>query len=179
MAYPGRKKPLGDDMTGGHGALPFFVDFMKDFLKDKPKEDFAKPPEMPEDMRELLNQRQRERQDEEEAKRLELAATQRNAARRNYDDYNSDDEDLLPAAAVTNPRLEQVTLPPAPSALENRLPPATAPTPAASSPKKTEAAPVILRGTDSLAPPPAAATRPREVDPQKKKGKKGTDEPLN
>src|SRR4030095_7079489 len=58
--YPGKKKPLGNDMTGGHGALPFFIDFMKDFLKDKPKEEFDKAPTMPEDMRELFKQRQRE-----------------------------------------------------------------------------------------------------------------------
>jgi len=42
MGYPGRKRPLGNEMTGGVGALPYFIDFMKDFLKDKPKEDFAK-----------------------------------------------------------------------------------------------------------------------------------------
>jgi len=172
MGYPGRKKPLGDDMTGGHGALPFFVDFMKDFLKDKPKEDFVKPPEMPEDMKELLDQRQRERQEEDEAKRQELTA--RASLRRNSDD-GSDDEDLPPAAA-TNPRLEQVTLPPAPSALGNRLPTA-APTPSGTTPKNAETTtPVTPHATDSLTPPPAA-TRPREVDPQKKKGKKGTDEP--
>src|SRR5205085_6773855 len=60
MGYPGRKKPLGNDMTGAHGALPLFIDFMKDFLKDKPKEDFTKAPTMPEDMREMYKQRQRE-----------------------------------------------------------------------------------------------------------------------
>src|SRR5258708_29507393 len=38
LGYPGKKKPLGNDMTGGQGALPFFIDFMKDFLKDKGKE---------------------------------------------------------------------------------------------------------------------------------------------
>src|SRR5204862_2244214 len=74
MGYPGKKKPLGNDMTGGHGALPFFIDFMKDFLKDKPKEDFEKAPSMPEDMKELYKQRQRELQAEraeqaEEAKK--------------------------------------------------------------------------------------------------------------
>src|SRR5882724_7281440 len=60
MGYPGKKKPLGNDMTGAHGALPFFIDFMKTFLKDKPKEDFPKSPSMPEDMKELQKQRQRE-----------------------------------------------------------------------------------------------------------------------
>src|SRR5438045_8639319 len=70
MGYPGRKKPLGNDMTGAHGALPMFIDFMKDFLKDKPKDDFAKAPSMPEDMKELFKQRQRELA----AERAELAA---------------------------------------------------------------------------------------------------------
>src|SRR6185369_1571648 len=60
MGYPGRKRPLGNDMTGAHGALPMFIDFMKTFLKDKEKEDFPKPPGMPEDMREIFRQRQRE-----------------------------------------------------------------------------------------------------------------------
>src|SRR5205814_4553511 len=64
MGYPGKKKPLGNDMTGGHGALPMFVTFMKDFLKGKPKEDFDKAPGMPEDMKELFRQRQRELQAE-------------------------------------------------------------------------------------------------------------------
>src|SRR6266705_4735238 len=62
MGYPGKKKPLGNDMTGAVGALPFFIDFMKDFLKDKPKEDFPKAPSMPEDMKEMYKQRQRELQ---------------------------------------------------------------------------------------------------------------------
>ena len=32
MGYPGRKRSLGNDMTGGKGALPMFIDFMKTFL---------------------------------------------------------------------------------------------------------------------------------------------------
>src|SRR5258708_31926260 len=101
MGYPGRKKPLGNDMTGGHGALPWFVDFMKDFLKNKPKEDFDKAPTMPEDMKELFRQRQRELA----AERAEFAAeAEKNA-----------DENTLPAS-TTEPKLEQVTLPPPPKA---------------------------------------------------------------
>src|SRR5437773_11663915 len=60
MGYPGKKKPLGNDMTGAVGALPYFIDFMKDFLKDKPKENFDKLPSMREDMKELFQQRHRE-----------------------------------------------------------------------------------------------------------------------
>src|SRR6185503_8508173 len=93
MGYPGRKKPLGNDMTGGHGALPMFIDFMKTFLKDKPKEDFAKPPDMPEDMRELFRQRQRE-----------LAAERAEAA---AEAAKTEDEGTLPSAP-TEPKLEQM-----------------------------------------------------------------------
>ncbi|MEJ7710926.1 MAG: PBP1A family penicillin-binding protein [Pyrinomonadaceae bacterium] len=56
MGYPGRKKSLGGDMTGGRGAMPIFIDFMKEFLKDKEKEKFEEPPKMPEDIKELFLQ---------------------------------------------------------------------------------------------------------------------------
>jgi penicillin-binding protein 1A len=141
MGYPGRKKPLGNDMTGGRGALPMFVEFMKAYLKDKPKEDFPKAPDMPEDMRELFRQRQRELA----AERAELAAEAAESA----------SENVLPAG-TTEPKLEQLTLPP-PAKSEND--PAQ-PKPDVATPK-------------AEATPPSA-TRPREVDPPaKKKGKKG------
>ena len=152
MGYPGRKKPLGNDMTGAHGALPFFIDFMKDFLKDKPKENFDKAPSMPEDMKELFRQRQRELA----AERAEMAADAK---------ANSEDPNALPTA-ITTPKLEDATMPPAPradSAPESGQPGETAP---------RKEPPV----THVDAPPPAT-TRPREVDNQKKKGKKGGDEP--
>ena len=148
MGYPGRKKPLGNDMTGGHGALPMFITFMKDFLKGKPKEEFDKAPGMPEDMKELFRQRQRELQAER--------------AQFNEDNAKETDEDTnaSPATNNTEPKLEQMTLPPPPKADDG--PPNPQP--------RTE--PV----TPHTEPPPAT-TRPREVDPQKKKGKKGGDEP--
>ena len=155
MGYPGRKKPLGNDMTGGHGALPFFVDFMKDFLKDKPKENFPKPPSMPEDMKELKKQRDREVSEEN----TDLLAARRAAARRN-------EEDETAPVTITDPKLEQVTLPPAPKAADDH------PTTSTETKKPETPAP----RTDVL-PPPSTATRPREAEPQKKKGKKGTDEP--
>jgi penicillin-binding protein 1A len=154
MGYPGRKKPLGNDMTGGHGALPFFVDFMKDFLKDKPKENFPKPPSMPEDMKELKKQRDREVTEEN----ADLLAARRAAAKKN-------EEDEAPIT-ITDPKLEQVTLPPPAPKAEDR------PAPSTETKKPETPAP----RTDSL-PPASTTTRPREVEPQKKKGKKGTDEP--
>jgi penicillin-binding protein 1A len=148
MGYPGKKKPLGEDMTGAHGALPMFIDFMKTFLKDKEKEDFQKAPEMPEDMRELFRQRQRELA----AERAEFAAQ---AAK-------SEDENALPATGTTEPKLEQVTLPPPPKADDDR--------PAAPQTKPETATPKVE------APPPST-TRPREAEPAKKKGKKGEGAP--
>jgi penicillin-binding protein 1A len=145
MGYPGRKKNLGNEMTGAHGALPFFMDFMKDFMKDKPKEDFPKAPNMPEDMKEMYKQRQRELQLE----RAQMAVDE---------DEEKKDETTLPSA-ITEPRLEDKTLPPAPkSDLPESKPPAD-------NPKKP--APV----------PTPAETRPREAEPNKKKGKKGDDGP--
>ena len=147
MGYPGKKRPLGEDMTGAHGALSMFVDFMKDFLKDKPKEDFPKAPEMPEDMRELYRQRQHELA----AERAEMAA----------DAAKTEDENALPPSTTTQPKMEQMTLPPPPKAEEN---------PAHTQPKAEPPTPKVE------APPPAV-TRPRETEPAKKKGKKGDGEP--
>jgi penicillin-binding protein 1A len=146
MGYPSKKKPLGNDMTGAVGALPFFIDFMKDFLKDKPKEEFTKPPSMPEDMKELFRQRQRELA----AERAEYAEAAKEAT----------EEEGKTADGTTEPKLEQITLPPPPKTDEPPEPQSAKPEPAPAKPEPT-AAPV---------------SRPREVEPPRKKGKKG-DEP--
>jgi penicillin-binding protein 1A len=158
MGYPGRKKPLGNDMTGGHGALPFFVDFMKYFLKGKDKEQFEKAPGMPEDMKELFKQRQRELAEE----RAELAAKR--------GDLQGDSNSLLPSS-INDPKMEQVTLPPAPKSDDAPPPPRPATEP---SPRKLETTAPTRSETSTSQP---TISRPREVDPLKKKGKKGTDEP--
>ncbi|HEU0253079.1 MAG TPA: penicillin-binding transpeptidase domain-containing protein, partial [Pyrinomonadaceae bacterium] len=138
MGYPGKKKPLGNDMTGGKGALPMFVDFMKTYLKDKPKEEFPKAPEMPEDMRELFRQRQRELA----AERAELAAEAEEA----------EDENALPAA-TTEPKLEQESMPPPPKADDE---PAAQPKPETTTPKV------------EATPPPATRPREAEPPAKKK-----------
>jgi hypothetical protein len=96
-------------------------------------------------MRELFRQRQRELA----AERAELSA----------EADKTEDENALPAS-TTEPKLEQVTMPPPPKADEDtpKSPKAEVPSP------KVEAT-----------PPPA--TRPREAEPAKKKGKKGDGEP--
>ena len=50
MGNPLRKENLGNNMTGGHGALPYFNDFMNAFMKGKPIEKFPDPPPMPADI---------------------------------------------------------------------------------------------------------------------------------
>lgn len=144
MGYPGQKRNLGKGMTGGVGALPFFIDFMKSFLKDKPKENFDKPSAMPEDMRELFRQRQRELA----AERAQLRA-----------DAEEEGDETTVTSTDTEPKLEQVTLPPPPAE------------------ESTNPAPKVEVVTPKTEPPPPVITRPREADPQKKKGKKGEDEP--
>ncbi len=147
LGYPGRKKPLGNDMVGSSGALPIFLDFMKDFLKDKPKEDFSKAPSMPEDMKEMYKQRQRELQLE----RAQMTADEQD---------NQTDQNTNPSA-ITTPKLEDSTLPP----VKTDVPPEPRVNP---EPKKVEpAAPAAT----------PAQTRPREAEPAKKKGKKGNDGP--
>jgi penicillin-binding protein 1A len=153
MGYPGRKKPLGNEMTGAAGALPFFIEYMRDFLKDKPREDFPKAPSMPEDMREMYKQRQRELALE----RAQMAAE----APEDQQDQNANPN------AVTTPKLEDTTLPPAPKTdvpAEPRTPTET--------PKKTE--PASPKSEPAATP---ATTRPREAEPAKKKGKKGDEGP--
>jgi hypothetical protein len=121
---------------------------MKDFLKDKPKDNFDKAPAMPEDMKELFRQRQRE-----------LAAER---AQFRTDEEEDTEDELTTPSTTTEPKLEQMTLPPPPKADDR---------PADAQPGTEPVAPKV-----DTAPPPVQ-TRPREVEPQKKKGKKGEDEP--
>jgi penicillin-binding protein 1A len=149
MGYPGRKKPLGNEMTGAGGALPYFIDFMRDFLKDKPKEDFPKAPSMPEDMKEMYKQRQRE---------LALERAQMTA-----DEEKTETDPNANPSAITTPRLEDSTLPPAPKTDDPPEPRTNTETPKETKPAAPAATP--------------AQTRPRETEPAKKKGKKGDDGP--
>ncbi|OLE55446.1 MAG: hypothetical protein AUG51_03020 [Acidobacteria bacterium 13_1_20CM_3_53_8] len=160
MGYPGRKKPLGNDMTGGHGALPFFIAFMRDFLKGKPKEDFPKPVAMPEDMRELMRQRQREQSDE----RADLMARSAKLSQSN------DNATITP---IIDPKQTQDTLPPS-EPHGATVTPAT-PSTTTSAPHRTEPSTTQPR-TETA--PPSTITRPREVEPQppkRREGKKGHD----
>ncbi len=60
MGNPLRKVNLGNSMTGGHGAVPYFNAFMIPFMKDKPRDRFYDTPAMPSDIRAQAEQRKRE-----------------------------------------------------------------------------------------------------------------------
>lgn len=60
MGNPEKKENLGNSMTGGHGAVPYFNGFMIPFMKDKPRESFYQTPPMPAEIKALAEQRKRE-----------------------------------------------------------------------------------------------------------------------
>ncbi|HMM81360.1 MAG TPA: PBP1A family penicillin-binding protein [Pyrinomonadaceae bacterium] len=60
MGNPTRKTNLGNSMTGGHGALPYFNAFMNQFMKGKPRDTFPGPPPMPSDIKSLMERNKRE-----------------------------------------------------------------------------------------------------------------------
>lgn len=60
MGNPLRKENLGSNMTGGHGALPFFNAFMVPFMKGKPIEKFYETPPMPAEIKRESELRKRE-----------------------------------------------------------------------------------------------------------------------
>ena len=60
MGNPERKENLGNNMTGGHGAVPYFNAFMVPFMKDKPHETFPSPPPMPSEIKREAEMRKRE-----------------------------------------------------------------------------------------------------------------------
>jgi membrane carboxypeptidase/penicillin-binding protein len=60
MGNPLRKENLGNNMTGGHGALPIFNAFMIPFMKGKPIEKFPETPPMPSEIKREAELRKRE-----------------------------------------------------------------------------------------------------------------------
>jgi penicillin-binding protein 1A len=75
MGNPTKKENLGNNMTGGHGALPYFNAFMIPFMKDKPRDTFPEVPPMPAEIKRAAEQRKRDEQEmlekaEQEGKKL-------------------------------------------------------------------------------------------------------------
>jgi penicillin-binding protein 1A len=60
MGNPKKKESLGRGMTGGGGAVPFFNGFMNPFMQNKPRDRFFETPPMPAEIKALVEQRKRE-----------------------------------------------------------------------------------------------------------------------
>ena len=60
MGNPEKKENLGNYMTGGHGAMPYFNAFMPGFMKGKPIEKFDSPPPIPNEIKILIDRNKRE-----------------------------------------------------------------------------------------------------------------------
>jgi penicillin-binding protein 1A len=67
IGYQGEKKSLGNGETGGHAALPFWIDFMKVYMKGKPIEKFGDVPAPDKELKDLQAQRDRTEQREIES----------------------------------------------------------------------------------------------------------------
>jgi len=82
MGNPEKKENLGNYMTGGHGAMPYFNAFMNQFMKGKPIERFPETPPVPQDIQALIARNKREEleklQDAEIAGRKITATTDAN-----------------------------------------------------------------------------------------------------
>ncbi|MET0752581.1 MAG: PBP1A family penicillin-binding protein [Pyrinomonadaceae bacterium] len=63
MGNPLKKENLGNNMTGGHGAVPYFNAFMVPFMKDKPKETFPDAPPVPAEIKTKIERNKREEQE--------------------------------------------------------------------------------------------------------------------
>jgi penicillin-binding protein 1A len=63
MGNPEKKVNLGNNMTGGHGAVPYFNAFMVPFMKDKPRDTFPDPPPMPPEVKRANEAMKRDEQE--------------------------------------------------------------------------------------------------------------------
>ncbi len=167
MGNPLRKSNLGNNMTGGHGALPYFNDFMSEYMKGKPKDKFEDPPPVPPEIKSLIERQKREEQEKLEKAEMEarksgaIYAPSIKPAKVKNADENADLEggDVSTDGTTTDGTTTPNTNPATPNTN-----PANPPKPLPSPPK-----------------PPAAPT-PKKPDPpapksddegSKRKGKKG------
>ncbi len=169
MGNPLRKENLGRNMTGGHGAVPYFTAFMNPFMKDKPKDKFYQTPRMPKDIEALREQRQRENLEKMEEDSLIAVRTPRSSK----NTLNSDTLEIVDGAPsdTSAPKLERITEPKSHSGDDDTAPQTK--TTIITVPK-----PVTTTTPASKKPESASENepRPRVAEPPKKKGKKGEDD---
>ncbi len=150
MGNPERKENLGGNMTGGHGALPFFNAFMNPFMKDKPKETFPSPPPIPAEIKTLIERNKRE--ELEKLEKADQAAIKSGATAT---------EENTPAGATKDPAVTSG---------------ADAPSDGSDAPKTNPAGdnPPVTKPVITQPPPRNPETPPADVpEGKKRKGKKG------
>lgn len=165
MGNPEKKENLGNNMTGGHGALPYFNAFMNEFMKDKDDKKFYEAPEMPSDIKSLVEQRKREELEklekaEEEARKLGINTSSR--SKKGGGDTVSSDESGLTISDE---------LPDSPDSNK----PDSSPKPS-SSPRTSEDSSPKPNNKPAAAPAPVKKPEPAEKpkdEGTKRKGKKG------
>jgi penicillin-binding protein 1A len=165
MGNPLRKESLGKGMTGGGGAVPYFNGFMIPFMKDKPKESFYTTPPMPAEMKDLVEQRKRE-----ELEKLEKAEAEGNRIGVITGPRRSKTGDLEggnPNVGIVNPNTPTNTGDdePPPEMNTNKTKTGNVPTNPTPKPKPVE--------TPKKDPP----KEEKKPEGNKKKGKKGDDDP--
>ncbi|MEP7037400.1 MAG: penicillin-binding transpeptidase domain-containing protein, partial [Acidobacteriota bacterium] len=162
MGNPEKKTNLGGNMTGGHGALPYFNAFMSEFMKGKEKESFYKTPDMPSDIKSLVEQRKREELEklekaDEEARKLGVSFNTGTKTRKSIDD-----ESITGGDTPADSTLPTTNSPDTPNP-DTNPPPKVAPR--EETPKPVTAPPPIKK------PEPPPVEKPKEGT--KRKGKKG------
>ena len=158
MGNPTKKENLGANMTGGHGALPYFNEFMIPFMKDKPMEKFYETPPMTADIKALNEQRKRD-----ELEKLEKAAEAGQALGVNYHPSK------LPAVTDDSETGTGIIVPT--DNTPDSEPPPIVPK---NDPAEDKNKPVIKIPSEPKKVEPPKEEKPKAED-AKKKGKKGDD----
>jgi penicillin-binding protein 1A len=166
MGNPERKESLGRGMTGGGTAVPIFNGFMIPFMKDKTRDTFFATPPMPPEMKALVEQRKRE-----ELEKLEKAEAE---GRRLGVPYTG--------GGIRRGKTGEVTSGGGGSGNQGII--STTPTETGDDePPPTLNTGTKPKGTETPKPQIKPAETPKKPEPQrtpegnKKKGKKGDDDP--
>ena len=129
MGNPEKKENLGNYMTGGHGALPYFNAFMVPFMKGKPIESFPSAPGMPSDIRALMERNKREELEKLESAEIAGARTATNSNANVPTDVpvTTPDSDTAPLDPKPKDGTELKAKPPIDEPVIIKIPPPTAP----------------------------------------------------
>lgn len=160
MGNPLKKQNLGNNMTGGHGALPYFNAFMPQFMKGKPIEKFSEAPPMPSDIKALAEQRKRD-----EIEKLEKAEE---AGRKLGINFNTSPK-VNKGGGENDPVTTDVNNTTTPTTTNTDTTPTT-PTKPVDEPKP------VVRPQVEATKKPEPQKEERKPEGAKKKGKKGGDD---